>query len=756
MTTPLPLLLDDELSRTIPLDDDSGFGALATERGPLPLKALDVQARIDGLVSEVSVRQTFVNAFDVPLEATYIFPLPDRAAVQRFRLEVAGRVVEGALKERGQARQEYDQAIRQGHRAAIAEEERPGVFTLRVGNLPPGEAATVELTLSGPLPCDDGEVTFRFPLVVAPRYIPGTPLPGTSVGDGTALDTDAAPDASRISPPVLLPGYPNPVRLSLTVDVAPSDIPVGQFRCSLHSVFEARDDAGGMRIVLQAGERLDRDFILRFRLGDGALRSALSLRPDGPGEGTFLLTLLASAAPEQRRPRDVIFVLDRSGSMRGWKMVAARRAIAGMVDTLTGSDRFAVYAFDDRLETPAGDGSLVPAGSPQRYAAVQFLEKIDARGGTEMAQPLTLAVHALAGGAAARDRIVVLVTDGQVGNEDQILQSLGQQARSVRIFALGIDQAVNAGFLRRLADLGGGSCELVESEDRLAEVMDSVHRRIATPALTDLRIAAEGFEIVADTLTPARSPDLFVGSPLCLMGRYRGDPAGAVTVHGRTPNGEAWAGQLTPRRSESVALAALWARGHIRDLEDRFAIQSAPELERRIIDTSLRFGVLSRFTAFVAVDRAAVVNEGGEVHRVTQAVETPAGWGACERNRSPKPTCAPTGRACLTDGVLRSAASRASSPETTARYPQAPNAPPAPLTKGVGSDSVFGESDELSEEDEYEDDAFETTRGWGKSKDLREYRPARSRKKARLSGRALILGLLVAILALILGMWLAR
>jgi Ca-activated chloride channel family protein len=171
----LPLLSEDETRRGTPDGDEAGLGALRSDRGLLPLKAMEVRGRIDGLLAQVSVRQTFVNVLDEPLEATYIFPLPDRAAVTRFRMVVAGRVVEGVLEERGQARKEYQQAIEAGHRASIAEEERPGVFTLRVGNLPPGEEAVIELSLTGPLPFADGEVTFRFPLVVAPRYIPGIP-----------------------------------------------------------------------------------------------------------------------------------------------------------------------------------------------------------------------------------------------------------------------------------------------------------------------------------------------------------------------------------------------------------------------------------------------------------------------------------------------------------------------------------------------------------------------------------------------------
>jgi Ca-activated chloride channel family protein len=222
MLKTLPTLSDEELAPEAgsPSNAEVGLGALRTERGCLPLTDLDVQARVDGLVASVEVQQRFVNAHAEPLEATYIFPLPDRAAVTRFRLEVAGRVVEGALRERGAARREYDLALREGFRAAIAEEERSGVFSLRVGNLPPGEAATVHLTLVGPLPYRDGEVTFRFPLVVAPRYIPGLPLPVPCVGAGTEPDTDAVPDASRISPPVLLPGFPNPVRLRLGVAVS--------------------------------------------------------------------------------------------------------------------------------------------------------------------------------------------------------------------------------------------------------------------------------------------------------------------------------------------------------------------------------------------------------------------------------------------------------------------------------------------------------------------------------------------------------
>jgi Ca-activated chloride channel family protein len=644
----------DEVAPTSAQDSeckhDAGFGALDTERGRLPLRAMDITGRIDGLLSQVTVRQTFVNATDEPLEATYIFPLPDRSAVTDFHMQVADRVIEGVLQERGQARREYDEALRQGHRASIAEEERPGVFTLRVGNLMPGDVATVQLTISGVLPYRDGEVTFRFPLVVAPRYIPGIPLSGPSVGAGTAVDTDAAPDASRISPPVLLPGFPNPVQLSLTIDLYE---PADDLRVSLFTVW-GEEQGGVRRLTLRPGERLDRDFILRFRLGGDFLRSSLSVHPDAgeSNEGTFALTIVPPAGSVGgafvERPRDVVLVLDRSGSMEGWKIVAARRAMASMVDTLNESDRFAVLAFDHRIDAPSfgNEGlGLIPATNHNRFNAVEFLSRLESRGGTEIAEPLDRAVRLLAARGRdrklQRDRILVLVTDGQVGNEDQVLKSIGQLLSGIRFFALGIDQAVNEGFLHRLAELGAGgsACELVESQARLDAVLGSIHRRIGTPIASDVRLEPTGgqFEILADASVPARPPCLFAGSPLLLLGRYRGCAAAPVELRGESAGGAAWREMVAPNVRDNPAIVSAWARGQVRQLEDRYGARLGDRaaLERLIIATSLRFGVLCRFTAYVAVDRSAVVNEGGEVHRITQPVEKPRGW-----LRSASPTLA--------------------------------------------------------------------------------------------------------------------
>ncbi|WP_432871513.1 VIT domain-containing protein [Microbispora rosea] len=682
MTVPITPLRPEEC-RPVP---DAGLGALETEKGNLPLESVDVAAHVTGLVAGVEVVQTFRNAFDVSLEATYVFPLPPRAAVTAFRMEADDRVVDGVLKERGQARADYDRALAEGRRAAIAEEDRPDVFTIRVGNIVPGERVVVRLTLSQPLPYEDGAAEFRFPLVVAPRYIPGAPLPGPSVGGGVAPDTDAVPDASRITPPVLLPGFPYPVRLSLATTIDPTGLDLREVRSSLHEV-----DREGDTIRLRPGERLDRDFILRLAFDAS---SSLALVPDdaadagSPGEGTtdgggsaegtardtakdtakdtaedtaedtadaggtFVLTLLPPPEDATRTAsRDVVLLLDRSGSMTGWKMVAARRAAARIVDTLTRHDRFAVLSFDSVVER-AFSGGLVDASDRNRYRAVEHLSRLDARGGTEMLAPLEEALRLLDGhtapapgkatgtnpgqpgedgrhggsgvhGEQARDRVLVLVTDGQVGNEDEILERIGARLHGIRVHTVGIDRAVNAGFLGRLALLGSGRCELVESEDRLDAAMEHIHRRIGSPLVTDVALKAEGMDLVADTVTHAGS--LYPGVPLVVSGRYRGRrPAGALTVQGRTADGRPWEERIEGRRAHGPAARAVWARAHLRGLEDRYAMGDH-SLEQRIVDASLRFGVLCRFTAFVAVD-TRVTGEGGPEHRVIQPVEPPSGW----------------------------------------------------------------------------------------------------------------------------------
>ncbi len=696
---PMTLMTDEEVARFGRGLD--GFGALRTERGLLPLVAMDVDARVAGVIAAIELAQTFVNTTGVAIEATYIFPLPDRAAVHRFRMEVAGRVVEGVVEERGAAREQYDQAIAHGHRAAITEEERAGVFTLRVGNLMPGEAATIRLSLVGPLPIDDGEVTFRFPLVVAPRYMPGAQLGGEQAGVGVAGDTSLVPDASRISPPVLLPGCPNPVRLGIRVLLEDRDL--RDIGSSLHAVTTQKRD--GLIVEIQPGERLDRDFILRWHIDGSALRSSLVCADDvGGAAGTFMLTLVPpSTVAMAGKPRDIVFVIDRSGSMGGWKMVAARRAAARMIDSLTSRDRFCAIAFDNITDLMP-EANMVNATDRNRYRAVEELAKVEARGGTEMEGPLRLAAKMLGGGHLDRERVIVLVTDGQVGNEDHILRELVPSLHGIKMFALGIDQAVNAAFLKRLASAGGGLCELVESEDRLDVVMAKVHRRIGTPIATELAVRGLGLEIDPQSIAPKKLPDVYAGAPVTILGRYR-NAAGqgaAIQIEG-TSLGDPMRETVTRAADSSPAswLAASWARAAIRDREDLYAAGLRGGLEHEIVSLSKRYSVLSRFTAFLAIDRSEVVNRTGYVQPVVQAVEDPSGWdgsqasgpahGAVNHNvvrgrRASAPTAAPAPRYAIVPAPPSPGMSqpRSARPRSGGSMPSSPSMPP-PLGRPGGS-----------------------------------------------------------------------
>ncbi len=645
----LPLMTQAECDHCEIIADESGFGAMQTDAGNLPLKALEVDARIVGLVATTTVRQTYVNTHERPLEATYIFPLPHRGAVTDFKMVVDDRVIDGVLKERGEARREYRQAIEQGHRASIVEEDRPDVFNMRVGNIAPGEEATIELTILVPLIYVQGEATFRFPLVVAPRYIPGSPLDGPSVGAGVAPDTDAVPDASRISPPVLLPGFPNPVALSIKASIDKRKFEIGDVKSSLHAV-KSTENSDRIDIVIEPGERLNRDFILRFGVAQDQISTNLVTVPDDEGkEGTFVLTVIPPKPADDRRHRDVVFVLDRSGSMSGWKMVAARRAVGRMIDSLGSEDRFQVLAFDDRIEMCPLGGELLEASNRNRYRTIEWISKIDARGGTEIADPLLDAINMVNGKYQDRDRFVVLITDGQVGNERQILQHVGQALKgNTRIFTVGIDEGVNAAFLEGLADAGSGRCELVESEDRLDDVMHRLHETIDTPVVTELSLSMDGATLINSTITPRRATALFGDSPLVLAGRYSGSAENTIRLSGAFSDGSLFSTDVESAKTDDHRIAAVWARAQIRSLEDEFDVaqynqDKRQSLETKIVATSLKFGVLCRFTSYVAVDREHKIDQKDPLHEVVQPVEAPEGWDMLAQRSMAAPMAPPPG-----------------------------------------------------------------------------------------------------------------
>ncbi len=622
-----------ELEYEADAGESTSLGVLSCDQGLLPLVAVSIDATITGLIATTTLTQRFVNHLDQPIEATYIFPLPDHAAVTSFTARIGDRLVRGVLRERAEARADYDEAIATGHQAAIAEEDRPDCFAVRIGNLGPAELAELELTLTGAVAFDLGEATFRFPLVVAPRYIPGLPREGASVGDGTAVDTDLVPDASRITPPVLLAGNPHPVQFEATVRIDPLGGQLSDLRSVLPATASSPAADGTTTVIVQPGQRLDRDLILRWTPeGEAAQAPVAVVVPDLDGtEATLSVTFLPPTDDEwtDRHARDIVVVLDRSGSMGGWKMVAARRAAARIVDSLTARDRFAVLAFDNTVERPPrlSSSGMVVATDHNRFAAVEFLGRLEARGGTEMAAALSCALDELGTDPdEGRQRYVVVVTDGQIGNEDHILHETAARLGDTTIFAIGIDQAVNAGFLRRLAAVGGGRLELVESEDRLDHAFTTIQSRLGRPSLRDLRVHVGDAELVRGTMTPAVHRSCYPGAPLVVSARLRGlggEPT--ITIEGTRPDDTIEQLMIPVHRRDDQAITSCWARARIRDLEDAFVTGTTGVTADEIVASSLRFGVLSRFTAFVAVGDL-VGGDRAELIEIVQPVELPSGW----------------------------------------------------------------------------------------------------------------------------------
>lgn len=591
----------------------------------LPLAGIQVHAKVAAQIAEVSLEQRFENNLTTPLEAVYIFPLPGAAAVSHFELQAGERKIVAQIQERGQARQEYQAALEKGQRAALLEQEREGVFTVSLGNLMPGESLSVKLVYSQMLPLSQmGLCELRLPTVVAPRYLPGDPLEREAVGHGTALDTDRVPDASRISPPLLAPGFDPRLDFSLKVHLLENTLQ--ELSCSQHALQLGLGPDGFEIELSREHERLNRDFVLRWRLAASQLQP--HLRYTRWKEGYFgLLQVTGPARSWAGVPREVVFVVDRSGSMEGEKMVSAGQACSLLLEALGPEDRFAILAFDDRLDwfEPAQNSReayFLAADPAGQAAGAQFLSNLTARGGTELEGALKAALQALQKHEQPlRQRVVVLLTDGQIGDESAVLKRLQQGLGACRVFAVGIDTAVNEALLNRLAALGGGSAHFVVPGEQLHEALRGVAQEMGDPVLTDLALQGEALT----ALTPSRIPDLFEGRGLSLC--FQSPQCQPVTLTGTNTQGEKQHFEAPPREVELDALRHLWARRQLSELEDRLRLNPGdPQLRQEIIALSCEHGVLSRLTALVAIDQSEIHNPSGQVKTVVQPVELPDQW----------------------------------------------------------------------------------------------------------------------------------
>lgn len=572
----------------------------------LPLTKMVISGSITGLLHRTKVRQTFVNDHDVPLEAVYTHPLPPKAAVHGFRLVVGERVVNGTVQERGKARKAYSQAVAQGHRAALMEEERSDIFTTTVGNIAPGETVSISFELSGPLEFLESTASLRFPLVVPEVYISGRPLGEGEVGEGVALDTDSVPDASRITPPRLAHGAPNPVDLRLSFTVDPAGLKLVEVKSLCHFAKTSRRLDGLYEISLLPGmERMDKDFVVQLSLKENSLQTTLVHHAES---GTFALTVVPPLrSGEAVHPRDLVIVLDRSGSMQGWSMTAARRAAARMVESLTSSDRFNIIAFDDRCElfSPA----LVTADARQQQLALEFLSKVDSRGGTE-ARPAIEKAISMMNRENCRDKTVLFLTDGDVGNDAELVV---RSAAGIRVSTVGIGPNSRAGVLESMAKTSGGLCTIIPEETTLEESLRHLHQRLGRPHWMGLSLR--------DHKDPDPAPrfwDVWEGVPTTFFGKAERLPE-TVEVVGWLASQGRQSQKVEVLRRDDLVIHRSWARARLLDLDDMWTIGKA--LPADLIKVSVEAQVLCRFTAFVAIDEVEKVENTESLRTIVQPVE---------------------------------------------------------------------------------------------------------------------------------------
>lgn len=647
----------DPVAKTIPLFDPNSdlarraLGSLIAELGgakkELPLAGVDIEAKVADRISDVTVKQKFRNTFAEHLEAVYIFPLACSAVVTSFDLRVGTRKVMGVIKERQEARQDYQAALDAGKRSALMEQERDDIFTMQVGNIAPGEEVTVEIKYSERLPFfEDGTCEIRLPLVVAPRYISGTPKNGQSLGHGTESDTDEVPDASRITPPRLVPGANDNVQLSVSVELIQSSdasVQISDLNSSQHVIGTSLSD-GGVKVELsQDDEVMDRDFILRWVAAEKKLKPKLISFSDSNGDTYCMLTVMS---PKQEKflgvPRDVIFIVDRSGSMSGSKMASAAKSCSILLDTLGPQDRFSILAFDNMNEwmqphvewSNGVDGRFVCADESGIESGKAYLRTITARGGTDLEPALAESLEELSK-RKKKDAsgIIVILTDGQVGNESVVFSRLQRELGDARVFTVGIDTAVNGGILTRMASLGGGTCALVTPGAKLEKALGQIGREIGVPILTGISLEATQGKIAEDSICPANMPDLFRGRAVTYFfktskGILAGKGKIKVRVKGKLADGSSYVEEVLERRVNIPAIASLYVKSRIRDLEDQFRedIGDRNFVRKTIINLSLQHSVLCRFTAFIAVDEVEVVNKDGSRRTVVQPVHQPKGW----------------------------------------------------------------------------------------------------------------------------------
>jgi Ca-activated chloride channel family protein len=582
---------------------DPNLGGLVLRGGdgselPAPVLGTAIEVRVTGIVARARVTQVFQNPTDREwLTGVYLFPLPEGAAVDSLRMVVGDRVLEGVVQEKEEARQTLARAASSecGCKASLLEQVRPGLFTLSVANVGPQETVEVDIEMQQVVRYEQGRFVLRFPTLAPPRYEPASAAPGQQIPRPAVLPAGAQPR--------------NP--FALHVDLAPG-FPLARLASPTHELAVEKDKKS-LRWAVDLAEGMapsDGDFVLEWAPAIGREPRAVYFTEEVEGE---LYSLLMTMPPDDaeaaaaRLPRETVFVVDNSGSMSGPPLEQAKQALLLGLDRLQPGDWFNVMKFCSTT-TPLFPDS-VPATPAALEQARQFVRAIAADSGTEMLPALRLAFAGHARTGLVRQ--VIFATDGQVGNEAEILAFVPAHAGDRRLFTVALGAAPNAAFLRRAAEAGRGSLTQIASLERVAEGMAELFARLESPMLRDIQVT---WSDPAAEAWPAQVPDLYLGEPLVVSARLR-EP-GPVALSGQR-NGSSWEDEL-PAAAEirGAGLDKLWAGRKIQALLD--SLQSgAPdaereEVERAVLELGLRHHLVTPFTSLVAVDVVRTAPAGVE------------------------------------------------------------------------------------------------------------------------------------------------
>jgi Ca-activated chloride channel family protein len=569
--------------------------------GECPLKHTSIAAAISGMVARVDVVQEYENPFAGKIEAVYTFPLPHDAAVDRMTMTVGTRVIEGQVLRRDEARRLYQAARESGRVAGLLNQERPNVFTQLVANIEPGNQIRIRISYVQTLKFEDGRYEFVAPLVVAPRYHPA-----------------GSTDARKLSPPVAPEGTRagHDVSLDLSIDAG---IPIGNVASPTHEIDTTWLRGQSARVKLRGGATIpNKDFILRYESASGSIADAiLTHRSAKGGFFTLLLQPPPKTGAAAASPKELIFVLDTSGSMMGFPIEKAKEAMHQALAGLYPGDTFNLITFSG--DTEVLFPQPVPA-TPENLAVAQlFLNSRSGRGGTEMMKAIRAALDPTPG--SGRLRIACFMTDGEVGNDSQILAEVRKHP-DTRVFAFGIGGSVNRHLLDGMARLGRGDVEYVGLKDDGSAAARRFHQRVRDPLLTDIEIDWGGLNV--SEVYPRRIPDLFGAKPVVVTGRYAGAMRGTVRLRGRqgsVPTTRTVAVDLPGAEARHDALASLWARHRVADLMDE---PMTPENQQAITEAGIAYGISTPYTSFLAVEEQTITT-GGKSKRVRVPIDMPEG-----------------------------------------------------------------------------------------------------------------------------------